>query len=143
MNDDQLPPLVPRPVWYLLGLALALAMAYGVAQYRAKPQATLALAFLTDVKDEAPGAAARAAGDALSVVEGERGESTPGLNVARDCRSFQAVGTTVEWGTRCIEVHAYGTVRHNLWVELLEGANGFRVTRVLTTTPYDGPCSAD
>jgi hypothetical protein len=63
--------------------------------------------------------------------------------VARSSTSFQDVGTTVEWGSRCIEVHAYGTVRHNLWVELLEEPSGFRVTRVLTTTPYDGPCSAD
>jgi|JI8StandDraft_1071087.scaffolds.fasta_scaffold140690_2 hypothetical protein len=143
MADDELPPLVPRGVWMALGLAAALAVAYGVAQYRAKPQAALALAFLMDVKNEAPSAAERAAGDALRVVQGERGESSPAFGVARDSTSFQDVGTTVEWGSRCIEVHAYGTVRHNLWVEILEEPRGFRVTRVLTTTPYDGPCSAD
>lgn len=143
MAEDELPPLVPRPVWYLLALAGALVVAYFVAQHRAKPQAALAIAFLEDVKAESPSAADRAAGDALRVVRGERGESTPAFNIAMHATSFQDVGTTVEWGTRCIEVHAYGSVRHNLWVEILEGADGFRVTRVLTMTPYDGPCSAD
>ena len=144
MAEDELPPLVPLPVWFLLALAAALAVAYWVAQYRAKPQAELVVAFLEEVKAESPAAAERAEGDALRVVRGERGESTPAFNIVHDSTSFQAVGTTVEWGTRCIEVHAYGrSMRHNLWVEVLEGAQGFRVTRVLTMTPYDGPCSAD
>lgn len=144
MAEDELPPLVPRPVWYLLALAGALAVAYFVAQHRAKPQAALVIAFLEDVKAESATAADRASGDALRVVRGERGESTPAFNIVRSATSFQDVGTTVEWGTRCVEVHAYVSgARRNLWVEVLEGADGFKVTRVLTMTPYDGPCSAD
>ena len=65
MAEDELPPLVPRPVWFLLALAAALAVAYWVAQYRAKPQAELVVAFLEEVKAESPAAAERAEGDAL------------------------------------------------------------------------------
>ena len=145
MDDDALPP---APMAHrLLGLAAVLAVAaavgWGVAQYRAKPETDLVLAFLTDVQQEAPTARTRAAGDALRVVDGERGESTPGLNAARDSRSFQAMSTTVQWGARCVEVHAYGTTRYTLYVEVLEEPEGFRVTRVVTMPTHSGPCSPD
>ncbi|MCA9579568.1 MAG: hypothetical protein H6726_00975 [Sandaracinaceae bacterium] len=145
MDDDALPP---APMAHrLLGLAAIVAVvggvAYGFAQYRAQPETDMALAFLNEVRQEAPTARTRAAGDALAVLDGQPGESSPGLNAARDSRSFQAVHTHVQWGARCIEVHAYGTTRYTLFVEVLEEAEEFRVTRVVTMPTHNGPCAPD
>lgn len=145
MNEQALPgaPMMHRVLGVVAVLVVGAVAAYVGAQMRAAPETALALAFLTDIQQQAPTAAERAEGDALAVLGGARGESTPGFGAVRDSLSFQAVSTTVEWGGRCVEVDAYGTVRHKLYVEVMEGTAGFRVTRVLTAPPYSGPCSGD
>jgi hypothetical protein len=145
MKQDTLPPspIAHRALIGVAVLCVAGVVGYVAAQQRAKPETELALAFLEDVRSESPMAQQRAAGDALAALTGARGESSPALDAARDSRSFQATSTSVAWGSRCVEVYAYGTTRYTLYVEVLEEAEGFRVTRVMTLQPHSGPCAPD